>query len=129
MVYHKLMLKYDDDVNETEFRTIFAKCCILDVWKDHNTPIKWSSVIVARGVFRVHCMKSVRIRSFSGPYFPSFRLNTERYRIQTEYVFSSNEGKYAVTLSNIFDRTFFTNIFTKTFTQVFELSSIGERLI
>ena len=25
-------------------------------------------------------MKSVRIRSFSGPYFPSFGLNTERYR-------------------------------------------------
>ena len=25
------------------------------------------------------CGKSVRIRSFSGPYFPTFRLNTERY--------------------------------------------------
>ena len=24
-------------------------------------------------------MKSVRIRSFSGPYFPAFELNTERY--------------------------------------------------
>ena len=26
-------------------------------------------------------MKSVRIRSFSGPYFPSFGLNTERYSV------------------------------------------------
>ena len=26
-----------------------------------------------------HCMKSVLIRSFSGPHFPEFRLNTERY--------------------------------------------------
>ena len=26
-------------------------------------------------------MKSVRIRSFSGPYFPAFALNTERYGI------------------------------------------------
>ena len=26
-----------------------------------------------------HCVKSVHIRSFSGPYFPAFRLNTERY--------------------------------------------------
>ena len=26
------------------------------------------------------CVKSVRIRSFSGPYFPAFRLNTEKYR-------------------------------------------------
>ena len=35
-----------------------------------------------------HCVKSVRIRSFSGPYFPTFGLNTERYseslRFQSE---------------------------------------------
>ena len=35
-----------------------------------------------------HCVKSVRIRSFSGQYFPAFRLNTEGYgvplRIQLE---------------------------------------------
>ena len=39
------------------------------------------------GYFR--CVKSVRIRSFSGPHFPAFGLNTERYgvsiRIQSEY--------------------------------------------
>ena len=36
-----------------------------------------------------HCVKSVRIRSFSGLYFPVFGLNTERYsvslRIQPEF--------------------------------------------
>ena len=26
-----------------------------------------------------HCVKSVCIQSFSGPYFPAFGLNTERY--------------------------------------------------
>ena len=26
----------------------------------------------------LHCLKSVRIRSYSGPYFPVFGLNTER---------------------------------------------------
>ena len=35
-----------------------------------------------------HCLKSVRIRNYSGPYFPAFGLNTERYgvslRIQSE---------------------------------------------
>ena len=35
-----------------------------------------------------HCVKSVRIRSFSSQYFPAFGLNTERYsvslRIQSE---------------------------------------------
>ena len=29
----------------------------------------------------VHCVKSVRIRSYSGPHFPAFGLNTERYRV------------------------------------------------
>ena len=36
----------------------------------------------------MHCVKSVRIRSYSGPHFPAFGLNTERYsvslRIQSE---------------------------------------------
>ena len=29
----------------------------------------------------LHCLKSVRIRSYSGPYFPAFGLNTERYGV------------------------------------------------
>ena len=29
----------------------------------------------------VHCVKSARIRSFSAPYFPVSRLNTEKYSI------------------------------------------------
>ena len=28
-----------------------------------------------------HCVKSIRIRSFSGPYFQTFELNTERYGV------------------------------------------------
>ena len=36
----------------------------------------------------LYCVKSVHIRSFSGPYFPTFGLKTERYgvslRIQSE---------------------------------------------
>ena len=30
---------------------------------------------------QVHCVKSVRIRSFSGPYFPACGLNTKRYGV------------------------------------------------
>ena len=29
----------------------------------------------------MHCVKSVRIRIFIGPYFPAFGLNTERYSV------------------------------------------------
>ena len=32
-----------------------------------------------------HCLKSVRIRSYFGPYFPAFGLNTERYGVYGEY--------------------------------------------
>ena len=38
--------------------------------------------------FRFHFVKSVRIRSYSGPHFPAFGLNMERYS-----VFSPNVGK------------------------------------
>ena len=31
--------------------------------------------------FDKHCVKSVRIRSFSGPYCPAFGLTTERYSV------------------------------------------------
>ena len=30
---------------------------------------------------RSHCVKSVRIRSYSGPHFPVFGVNTERYAV------------------------------------------------
>ena len=47
-----------------------------------------------------HCVKSVHTRSFSGPYFPTFGLNPERYGVslhtQSKYlsVFSPNAGKH-----------------------------------
>ena len=28
-----------------------------------------------------YCVKSVRIQSFPGPYFATFRVNTEKYRV------------------------------------------------
>ena len=44
-----------------------------------NTPLS---------IQNIHCVKGVRIRSFSSPHFPAFGLNTERYfvslRIQSE---------------------------------------------
>ena len=36
---------------------------------------------LARNGLISHCVKSVQIRSFSGPYFPAFGLNTERCRV------------------------------------------------
>ena len=37
---------------------------------------------VLKGIsFKNHCLKSVRIRRFSGPYIPAFRLNTGAYSV------------------------------------------------
>ena len=37
--------------------------------------------VISSKDLKLHCLKSVRIRSFSGPYFPAFGLHTEN----TEY--------------------------------------------
>ena len=39
---------------------------------------------------RHHCVKSVRIRSFSGPYIPAFELNTDQKNSEYEH-FSRSE--------------------------------------
>ena len=45
--------------------------------------IAWVSFnIISKNWWRfLHCVKSVGIRSFSGPYFPAFGLNTEKYSV------------------------------------------------
>ena len=40
-----------------------------------------------------HCVKSVRIRNFSGPYFPAFGLNTERYSVSLQIQFKCEKEK------------------------------------
>ena len=32
-----------------------------------------------------HCVKSARVRSFSGPYFPEFELSTEIYGVILDF--------------------------------------------
>ena len=49
----------------------------------------------------IHCVKSVRIRSFSGPYFPAFGLNTDQKNF--EY------GQFSRSVSNIINFLFFRN--------------------
>ena len=46
---------------------------------------------IARRGIDFCCVKIVRIRSYSGLYFPAFELNMVRYGVS---VFSPNVGKY-----------------------------------
>ena len=38
-------------------------------------------LVLTNSLQKPNYVKSVRIRSFSGPYFPAFGLNTDRYRV------------------------------------------------
>ena len=58
-----------------------------DVWctiaKFHQNPTKHHIVVKETLQKRaISCLKNVPIRSFSGPYFPAFGLNTERYGVR-----------------------------------------------
>ena len=46
----------------------------------------------------IHCVKSVRIRSYSGPYFPAFGLNTERYGVKMRNKIISKTDTFHVVL-------------------------------
>ena len=64
----------------------------MDLYKNafFNLTFRTSCLIAAFGnvsiafksnAFPMHSVRSVRIRSYSGPYFPAFGLNTERYGV------------------------------------------------
>ena len=45
----------------------------------NNVIVKTASLLVQAE--QIDCVESVRIRSYSDPYFPVFGLNTERYGV------------------------------------------------
>ena len=58
---------------------------------------------------KYNCVKSVRIRSYSGPHFPAFRLNNISLRIQSECGESadpknSRYGHFSCGVSHCFER-------------------------
>ena len=45
----------------------------------------------------LHCVKSVRIRSYSGPHFPVFGKNTERYSVSLCIQFECRKMRCRIT--------------------------------
>ena len=39
----------------------------------------FSQIYITTLAASMHCLKSVRIWSYSGPYFPAFELNTDQH--------------------------------------------------
>ena len=62
--------------------SFFGKIVIYSICFSVNIP-KFYGILVLKNVSQQHCVKSVRILSFSGPYFPTFGLKPERYSVHT----------------------------------------------
>ena len=72
---------YDQQLYFLTFNHLFL-VCIWTLFTQCHCPLvsnfcSWVSAIKIRG----RCVKSVCIRSFCGPYFPAFGLNTEIYGV------------------------------------------------
>ena len=61
----------------------------------------------------LHCVKSLRIRSFFGPFFPAFGLNTERYSISDRFQSEYEKIRARKTLNTDFLHTVLKFIFTE----------------
>ena len=63
-----------------------------------STNINFSKV--SSKVTRTHCVKSVRIRSFPGWYFPTFGLNTDQKNFEYEHFSRSNNFQSLLLILN-----------------------------
>ena len=67
---------------------LYATSKVIKTEEDNWYRLPLSIRQVKHRIINHHCVKSVCIRSYSGPYFPAFGLNTEKYgvslRIQCE---------------------------------------------
>ena len=72
-------------------------CTIFESFK-FSDYLHWFNLMIS-----YHCIRSIRIWSFAGPYFPAFKLNTPYLSI-----FSPNEGKCgkSVRIPRLFCRIF-----------------------
>ena len=52
------------------------------IWYEENYDFMDSSHQATKTLQKTHCVKTVRIRSFSGSYFPVFGLHMERHFFQ-----------------------------------------------
>ena len=101
-------------------RMIFIIGCPEDIQiateKINLRKLNCSKIYTTLRVQKSRCVKSVRIRSYSGPHFPAFGLNTERYslslRIQSECekmrtkITPNTHTFYAVLLYHIIEKHF-----------------------
>ena len=71
-----------------------------------------------------HCVKSVCIWSFYGPYFPTFGLNTERYSVSHRIQFEYRKMRTRKTLKS---NTFLTVYYLLCVIEIYKILNLKER--
>ena len=87
-----IMYNFFRNANIQKIRLYIYQCPEVNRCAEKNCPLKtsrWRPFVKHLQLCFIHLMKSVRIWSFSGLYFPAFRLNREEIS-----VFGPNVEKY-----------------------------------
>ena len=87
-----------EDVPKELFKSVNLLCAMIATFENESLPFSCETIFVLVFIFfflfRIlnynelpsdslfHSVRGVRIRSYSGPYFPAFGLNTERYGVR-----------------------------------------------
>ena len=87
-----------EDVPKELFKSVNLLCAMIATFENESLPFSCETIFVLVFMFfflfRIlnynelpldslfHSVRGVRIRSYSGPYFPAFGLNTERYGVR-----------------------------------------------
>ena len=62
-------------LNKT-WEKVAIELCLFEISDMADMPYSFDSNLTVS-----HCVKSVRVRSYSGPYFPAFGMNTDRHSV------------------------------------------------
>ena len=76
-IYHLITEKPLAEFYRNSHREVFLRKNVLKICSKFTGEHLYQRVISIKLLYNFHSVKSVRIRSYSGPYFPAFRLNTE----------------------------------------------------
>ena len=97
------------------FFNYFVLLCFLHLCRNFHLHSQWNKLKIqiyfnetwSKVLYDKHCVRSVRIQNYSGPYFPAFGLNTEirsmsPYSVRMWENTDQNNSKYGYLSSNGF---------------------------
>ena len=101
LIYQKISETHDPEINKPRYK---SSACALNGITNPWT-VFLVKLLYPYSYWEIHCVKSVRIRGFSGPHFPAFWLNTiiriSPYSVQMRESTDQNNSKYGHFLRSV----------------------------